>query len=299
MAPRRKPEGAGPAPRGRRWTPGTGRAALVILAVVGLLGNAAPAAAQETEDAPNASDRTAAAGKADSLVTLRGTVVDVRTMEPAAAARVVAVREGRTAATVADGEGRFRLEGLPPGRTILRVTYLGWPPLEREVALPRGADVAVALQVGPEVVHLGELEIVVTDRPDGPLERFAHRVDRGRGEVIGREELEDWGGDLSWLVRRHVRAGPGAAGKLAYGLRGRLPRRSCPVRYYVNGRRAPWLTGVSLPAGAGPADYFHVSEISAIEIYNPPQVPASLGRGGVRDCSPVVVLWEKDYVEGR
>lgn len=265
---------------------------VLALTVAGLAGLAGAAAGQE----PEGGDR-AAVEAADSTATLRGRVVDTRTLEPAGAARVVVKWRDRTA--VADGEGRFRFDGLDPGRVTLEVTYLDWPPLEREVPLPTGGTVEVRLEIGPEVVHLDELEITVTDRPDGPLEWFAHRVDRGWGKVIGRAELEASGSELSWLVRRHVRRGPGAAGSLAHGLRGRLPRRDCSVRYYVNGRRAPWLSSASLPFGSGPADYFRTSEISAVEIYNPPQIPPSLSRGSYRDCNPVVVLWEKEYVGGR
>lgn len=49
-----------------------------------------------------------------------------RRRSPAAGARVVARGEdGSERATRADADGRYRIEGLPPGRYVLNATLLG------------------------------------------------------------------------------------------------------------------------------------------------------------------------------
>jgi len=82
---------------------------------------------------------------------------------PAATVRL----EGTTISTVADNIGHYHLAGLCPGTYHLVVTYLGFEPTTRTLALVASTEVPVALR--PLAGTLGEVTATGQRAYDTPL----------------------------------------------------------------------------------------------------------------------------------
>jgi Fe(3+) dicitrate transport protein len=96
---------------------------------------------------------------ADAPVTggISGQIVAERTGEPLAGA-VVEVREAM-ARVAADGTGRFRLDGLKPGRYTLEVSLLGRAQAQERVEVQTGQVTQVAIELGMAPVTLEALTV--------------------------------------------------------------------------------------------------------------------------------------------
>lgn len=116
-------------------------------------------------------------------LTLRGRVVDDHDGSPLEMAEVRFVEPGMMALT--DDQGVFVLEGLCPGRHVLRVAHLGCDPVEVAVDLPMKGELVVHMEHHAE--ELRALE-VARKRPDEAvgqatqvLDRMAMQQEAGRG----------------------------------------------------------------------------------------------------------------------
>jgi outer membrane receptor protein involved in Fe transport len=100
---------------------------------------------------------------------IRGRVVAQETSRPVAGAAVVARPEGDTAAAgraTAGADGRFRIEGLAPGRYVVRATHAGMQAAESApVAVAAGATADAGDVKLPRVVALDALEVRVQRPP--------------------------------------------------------------------------------------------------------------------------------------
>ncbi len=90
--------------------------------------------------------------------TVRGTVMDAQNDEPLPGANIVLSEIDEGAAAGADGT--FRIPQVPEGDYTLRVSFVGYEPLEREVTVPAGQSVQVNLRLEPSPGSLEE--VVVT-----------------------------------------------------------------------------------------------------------------------------------------
>ncbi len=132
---------------------------------------ASPAAAQSPSAVPTATS----SARADVALV----VTDAETGEPLAGATVAVV--GTRAGTTTGADGRATLTGLPAGRATLRLTSVGYAPLDTTVTLPLAAILALALT--PDEDELDEL-VVSTTRTSRSLADSPTRI-----EAIGAEEI--------------------------------------------------------------------------------------------------------------
>lgn len=88
----------------------------------------------------------------DSLVTVRGRVVDAATNAPVAGAAVV--RRGSRQGTLADPSGGFELRDLPTGAVTLVISRLGYTATERALTLPRDAAQPLEIRLAPSTTEL-------------------------------------------------------------------------------------------------------------------------------------------------
>jgi iron complex outermembrane recepter protein len=159
------------------------RVILLCLVITGLVSSPPPIAAQ-----------------AESVLT--GQVLDlVDDGRPVPGARVqaeVKTVDGRAGelrrATVTDRNGRFTLDGLPPGTYTLRIETAGYATAEAEVILPRAAPVALRLEPRPFQLE----EVLATAAPTGGSVRYqparaidgnelARRMDMSLGTLLDGE----------------------------------------------------------------------------------------------------------------
>jgi len=97
--------------------------------------------------------------------TIRGTVIDQQTLAPLAGAQIMLLDADPPKGTYSDENGRFRLEGIPPGRHGLVVTYYGYAPSIRKNLIVNAAQELV-LEIGLEE-NVQTMEAVeITDQSD-------------------------------------------------------------------------------------------------------------------------------------
>ena len=131
---------------------------------------------------------------------LFGQVVDARTGAPLEQVRIV-VENGGTALT--DGEGRFRIEGLPPGPCRIQASVVGYALFRGEVAIDGVTPVVIRLSEGTSAYN--ETVTVSADvfrRPPDPV---------ASASVLGNAELLNLRGVLADDPLRAVQVLPGVA----------------------------------------------------------------------------------------
>ena len=116
-------------------------------------------------------------------LTLRGRVVDDHNGSPLEMAEVRFVEPGMMALT--DDQGVFVLEGLCPGRHVLRVAHLGCDPVEVSVDLPMKGELVVHMEHHAE--ELRALE-VARKRPDEAVGQATQVLDRMAMQRVRRTE---------------------------------------------------------------------------------------------------------------
>ncbi|NOX38024.1 MAG: TonB-dependent receptor [Calditrichaeota bacterium] len=94
---------------------------------------------------------------------IRGVVIDKGTGEPLPAANIVLV--GTLHGTTTDVDGTFILD-VDPGDYTVRVSYLGYETLEKEVSVGPGETVTVNFEVAESVAEFGETIVVIGSRAE-------------------------------------------------------------------------------------------------------------------------------------
>jgi hypothetical protein len=134
------------------------------------------------------------------VVALTGQVVDARTGAPLEQVRVV-VENGGSALT--DGDGRFRIDGLPPGPHRLQASVVGYALFRAEVRPDPSAPVIIRLSEGTSAYN--ETVTVTADVFRGPPEPVPS------ASMIGSAELLNLRGVLADDPLRAVQVLPGVA----------------------------------------------------------------------------------------
>jgi TonB-dependent starch-binding outer membrane protein SusC len=93
---------------------------------------------------------------AQESATIRGSVTDQASRLPIEG--VTVLYGGRTAVT--QGDGRFRLTGVPAGSDTLRARMIGYTPVSRVVTVSAGATADVELVMTAQAINLAELIVV-------------------------------------------------------------------------------------------------------------------------------------------
>ncbi len=100
---------------------------------------------------------TALSLPAQSAGSVGGRVLDANNRAPLPGVEIQIVGSEYTAAS--DRQGGFQLNALPPGEHVLRFTYLGYRAVERPVTVTAGANAALEVQMGSEVVQLEAFKV--------------------------------------------------------------------------------------------------------------------------------------------
>lgn len=128
----------------------------------------------------------AAAQRAPAAVLLGRVVVDP-TKLPVRGAEVVI--PSLTLRTVTDSLGRFRLEGIAPGRRGLRVNMIGYAPLRTAVEFSAGDTVELEIGISPSSEEMAAIEIVEAQNSQRQLLDFERRRATGTGEYLTAEDI--------------------------------------------------------------------------------------------------------------
>jgi TonB-dependent receptor len=120
-------------------------------------------------------------------VTLSGSVADSSTNERLVGA-IVVVR-GTAIGGVTDREGNFRIQRIPAGSYVVRVSYLGYRFREFNIAAA-GQDIALNVQLTPELIK-GE-EVVITAQARGQIAAINQQLSSNTiVNVVSEEKIKE------------------------------------------------------------------------------------------------------------
>ncbi|MEZ4941005.1 MAG: TonB-dependent receptor [Saprospiraceae bacterium] len=108
--------------------------------------------------------------------TIRGTVLDQQSELPLVGATVQLLADPGTDVNGAmtDADGRFTLQGVPVGRQVLRISYLGYEPLTvPNILVTAGKEVQLQLQLQESYSSLNEVVIDGRADKDRPVNEMA------------------------------------------------------------------------------------------------------------------------------
>lgn len=113
-------------------------------------------------------------GTEASAQTLRGRVIDRDTKSPLPGATVVVINLQPPRGTATDAEGYFELQGLPPGRYDLRISFLGYEEARlNQVVVGSGRETALLVEMTERINKLDEITISATRDKEKPLNEMA------------------------------------------------------------------------------------------------------------------------------
>lgn len=215
---------------------------------------------------------------------LSGVVVGGAGGEPL---RGVLVYANGTIAGVTDDDGRFRLEGLDTGTSILLLRRIGFAPLTFAVWV---ADTTPPLSIAlePQAIRLDDVNVESRVVRRGPIGEFDERRQSGMGFFYTRERIEK---------RRAVRT---------IDLLRTVPGLSIgpnPVdgTIMIVSRRASDGIGMGCPAAVfidgmlmdvGSLSFIYPDDLEGVEVYRGPS-ETPMRYSGVSRCGPVILLWTR------
>jgi hypothetical protein len=218
---------------------------------------------------------------ARGLADLSGFLSDQISGEPIGQA-VVRIR-GTTFQTLSAGDGRFRFEGIQPGRYVLEIRHLGYNVESNELEVPAGQDVLVRLRVAPTAVVLAGIEVTTRSAVEEVARLTPFRRDIVYGEAMRIEE--ERGAQAFEIIRRTVPgirvteiyrdAGPPLVCVQTNRRVGSFEAGVCPMVQVI-------LDGVRIdPASSGDlVRTLNAAEIESMEFLPPTQATTLYGTGG-------------------
>jgi hypothetical protein len=188
----------------------------------------------------------------------------------------LAPREART-----DPEGRYRIEGVVPGRHRLEVEALGYGPVEEGIAVAGASPMEIRIALAPEAFALAP--VVVTSIRSPRLDRygFYDRRARGLGTYLDRDQIADrFPGQVSDLFRTMA------------GVQVRPTGRGTASILTMRGGCLPDLVvdGMNLGTRGSIDDLLIWSDLEGVEVYRGATAPVQYARSG---CG-AVLLWTAD-----
>ncbi|MFO8098335.1 MAG: TonB-dependent receptor [Salinibacter sp.] len=175
-----------------------------------------------------------ARGQDQSTGQLEGRVVSAETGAPLEGATVALVDETPAKGTATDADGRFQIQNLPPGRTTVRIRFVGYTPVTRTVQMQAGEATRLSVALEGAIVELSSLEVTGSSpTPRSTLAGTASSVSAAeldQIDPIGAQEA------LSYVpgVQGVADDGMGQT-RMSVGIRGLQPRRTQRVLVLEDG----------------------------------------------------------------
>ena len=149
--------------------------------------------------------------QAQTTQTIRGQVSDVASGEPMTGATIMVDNQTDMAA-VSDADGRFAIQKVPVGRHTVRVSFVGYEPLElKEQLLSSGKEMVLNLKMTESISTLGEVVVKPQVNKQLPLNEMAQVGAR----MFSVEEASRYAGGVSDPART-ASMFPGVAGSGVY-----------------------------------------------------------------------------------
>jgi hypothetical protein len=198
---------------------------------------------------------------------------------------------------VTDSLGRFRLDGIVPGRHVVAVMHAGFTSLQTSIVFAASDSVEADILLTPSVggsAQAVETVNVTADRTPRGLEDFERRRLHGNGDFLTEEMIRKAGGGLFVDVIRKVPGiqlsrAPGGFGSYASAGRGATRGRPCYVSVMID---RSWV--YEGRPGQLPFDLSSITPdiVIAVEFYRGlSSIPTELGKQ-ISTCG-TLVIWTK------
>jgi len=200
--------------------------------------------------------------------------------------------------------GFFTFTNVPVGVHFLRIEAPGFEERRMQVRLTEDQSYETFIEMGPEPLELQGLRVeVMPRRTFNQLRDLDIRMERGFGDFILREEMEERGGNLMTLIQGRpgvrIQGGGGQMSDRTVVLRraqhitsstpGSVELSACYPAVFVDGRRFSRRSSL----GDQPTDLteFLAADMDAVEVYAGSSVPAIIG-GGDAACG-AILIWSR------
>jgi hypothetical protein len=106
--------------------------------------------------------------------TVRGTIIDTDTKLPLIGTNILIVGTDPAIGTTTDINGSFKIEGVPIGRIILRISYLGYETKTiPDIVVNSGKEVVLDLDMQESVIKLDEVVVIHNENKGEALNDMA------------------------------------------------------------------------------------------------------------------------------
>ena len=207
--------------------------------------------------------------------TLSGIVTDLENNSALIGANVLIVGSSYGAAT--DFEGHYSIFGLPAGTYSVKVTYIGYEEVNRDVVIKSGERKRINFQLKPAIIQSGVVNVEAEMKQDNELSAFTQRQEATEiQDNISAEQISKAGdSNVASAVRR-------VTGVTV------IDDKYLVVRGLGDRYSSAQLNAVSMPSPepekrAIPLDLFSTSIIEAIDVTKSyrPDLPGTFGGGNV------------------
>jgi TonB-dependent receptor len=120
--------------------------------------------------------------------TLRGAVTDSVTNEPLLGANIYL--KGTALGSVADREGRYNISGVPAGKFMLRISYVGYKAKELGIDVTEGAVMSLSFRLTPDIIRAEE--VLVTAQARGQIAAINQQISSNTIiNVVSEEKIQE------------------------------------------------------------------------------------------------------------
>ncbi|MGI8548887.1 MAG: carboxypeptidase regulatory-like domain-containing protein [Gemmatimonadaceae bacterium] len=243
----------------------------------GTSGRAAAAA-----NSPSTSSRPVRALASGNAV-IRGKVTNAGGV-PVSDARVSV--QGSSASTASNADGSFTLSGVPAGTQAVLVRRVGYEPVELPIDVRSRLPNELTVRLGSYTPQLATVEVKVKQPDRFGSSGFDKRRSTGMGKYMDEDQIVKIAPTFTSDVLRRVPglyvSGSGQNASVT------TTRGNGCVSYLVD-RNPIRLGGSSLD------DLVNASDVSAVEFYQPSEIPLELSSGSNGGCA-LLVIWTKREV---
>lgn len=221
----------------------------------------------------------AGAQTTDTTAVLIGEVQSLMSGEPVVGATVFLRLANRGATT--DGNGKFRVDSIPPGTDTLVIHYPGFSANSTLLEFEPERVVRAVFLLADRVFQVADLQVEIRARPSVDEAEVARNMRTGRGVFVTREDLLKSGYDrpsdaLRNIPRVEVRPYRFGHQQVLIG----SGSAACRPKYYVDG---------TPQVGEFELDEVQLDEIDLIEIYRSPAEIPTRYRMDTNRCGVIAI----------
>lgn len=197
--------------------------------------------------------------------TIAGTVMDGETEEalPGATVQVVGLNIG----SATDGNGQFRITGVPAGEQTVQVSFVGYQSAERTVNVPEDGTTRIRVTLQPQTAELEEVVVQAygAQRTEGEVSGSVSSIDAQSIENVPSQSAQSLlQGRAAGVTVSHTSGNPGSGFEVNIRGEGSINAGTQPL-YIVDGVQVSF-SGGSETTDTSPLNAIDPGDIESIEV---------------------------------